>query len=351
MDIVSVVLGVVILVALVVVIGLQVRKKPADTAVQDYLKKDLIELSRSVEHLGDKMTDSLAKNHESVQRQYATSAKIIADITERLTKLDDTNKNVLQATDKLEDLQNILLNPKHRGNFGEFQLNSVLDNFFPPNQWQAQYKFKDGAIVDAALFLKDGKILPIDSKFSLENYNRMVSEKDTAKKAKLAQEVKKDLKGRIDETAKYIRPAEKTMDFAFMFVPSEALYYDMLIAKVGETDVNSRDLVEYAYKDRRVIIVSPTTFVAYLQTVLQGLRSLQIEEQAKDIQKRVMQLGQHLNKYDDYMQRLGNSLGTTVNHFNNAHKELKKVDKDVVKIAGGEEGIEPLAIDGPTATE
>jgi DNA recombination protein RmuC len=319
--------------------------------VQDYLKKDLIELSRSVEHLGDKMTDSLAKNHESVQRQYATSAKIIADITERLTKLDDTNKNVLQATDKLEDLQNILLNPKHRGNFGEFQLNSVLDNFFPPNQWQAQYKFKDGAIVDAALFLKDGKILPIDSKFSLENYNRMVSEKDTAKKAKLAQEVKKDLKGRIDETAKYIRPAEKTMDFAFMFVPSEALYYDMLIAKVGETDVNSRDLVEYAYKDRRVIIVSPTTFVAYLQTVLQGLRSLQIEEQAKDIQKRVMQLGQHLNKYDDYMQRLGNSLGTTVNHFNNAHKELKKVDKDVVKIAGGEEGIEPLAIDGPTATE
>lgn len=350
-DILVIIIGIAVLLALVVVIALLLRRNKPDTSTQDYLKQDMVELAHSVERLGDKMTDSLTKNHDSAQRQFATSSKLIADITEKLTKLDDTNKSVLTATDKLEDLQNILLNPKHRGNFGEFQLNSVLDNFFPPNQWQAQYKFKDGAIVDAALFLRDDKILPIDSKFSLENYNRMVSEKDATKKAKYVAEVKKDLKGRIDETAKYVRPTEGTMDFAFMFIPSEALYYDMLIAKVGESDVNSRDLIEYAFKQKRVIIVSPTTFVAYLQTVLQGLRSLQIEEQAKDIQKHVMKLGQHLNKFDDYMGRLGNSLGTTVNHYNNAHKELKKVDKDVIRIAGGDENIEQLSIDGPTDSD
>lgn len=348
-DAVTIILGIAILVALIVVIALLMKRSKPDTTAQNYLKQDLIELARSVEHLGDKMTDSLGKNHDSAQRQAIASQRLIADITEKLTKLDDTNKSVLNATDKLEDLQNILLNPKHRGNFGEFQLNSVLDNFFPPNQWKAQYKFKNGDIVDAALFLRDDKILPIDSKFSLENYNRMVSEKSTDKKSKLAAEVKKDLKLRIDETSKYIRPAENTMDFAFMFVPSEALYYDMLIAKVGEGDINSRDLIDYAFRQKRVIVVSPTTFVAYLQTVLQGLRSLQIEEQAKDIQKNVMKLGAHLNKFDDYMQKLGGTLSTTVNHFNNAHKELKKVDKDVVKITGGDENIDPLLLDGPVS--
>jgi DNA recombination protein RmuC len=310
--------------------------------------KFLGDISRRMDVLSKTLNEQMTHQNDSVHKQFAASQKLVTDITERMAKFEETNKTVLNATDELKNLQNILLNPKHRGNFGEFQLNSVLGNFFPPNQYKSQYKFKNGDIVDAALFLKDGMILPIDSKFSLENYNRMVSEKDAARKSKLAAEVKKDLKGRIDETAKYIRPSENTMDFAFMFVPSEALYYDMLIAKVGETEVNSRDLIEYAFRDRKVIIVSPTTFVAYLQTVLQGLRSLQIEEQAKDIQKRVAQLGVHLEKYDDYMNRLGNSLGTTVGHFNNAHRELKKVDKDVVKIAGGGTSVEPLSIDKPS---
>jgi DNA recombination protein RmuC len=119
-----------------------------------YLKQDLIELARNVNGLNEKMTENMQKSNESVHKQFAASAKLIADITEKLTKLDETNKTVLNATDKLEDLQNILLNPKHRGNFGEFQLNSVLENFFPPGQWQSQYKFKNGEVVDAVLFLK-----------------------------------------------------------------------------------------------------------------------------------------------------------------------------------------------------
>jgi len=337
------IIGLVILAVIVVIllmIVIRQSKKPASDG-------QLNDISRRMDNLTKMMNENALKSNESVQKQLISSQKLVADITERLTKFEDTNKNVLKATDKLEDLQNILLNPKHRGNFGEFQLSSLLENYFPPNQWKAQYKFKDGESVDAALFLKDEKILPIDSKFSLENYNRMIGEKEKSKKETLAKEVYKDLKNRIDETAKYIRPDENTMDFAFMFIPSEALYYDMFLVKVGDS-VGQRDLMEYATRDKKVIVVSPTTFAAYLQTVLQGLRSLQIEEQAKDIQKRVGKLGQHIRKYNEFMGKLGNSLGTTVGHFNNAHKELKKVDHDVVKIAGGDETIEPLLIEKPS---
>ena len=333
-----IVLAVVICVLVIIIV--RGRAKPSEN-------NQLNDLSRRMDDLTKMMNDNALRSNESIHKQFAASQKLVADITERLAKFEDTNKNVLKATDKLEDLQNILLNPKHRGNFGEFQLSSMLENYFPPNQWKAQYKFKNGDMVDAALFLKDKKILSIDSKFSLENYNRMVGEKDKAKRATLAKEVYKDLKNRIDETAKYIRPDEDTMDFAFMFIPSEALYYDIFLVKVGDAGVQ-RDLMEYAVREKKVIVVSPTTFAAYLQTVLQGLRSLQIEEQAKEIQKRVGQLGQHFRKYNEFMNKLGGSLGTTVNHFNNAHKELKKIDHDVVKVAGGEDSIEPLMIDKPS---
>jgi DNA recombination protein RmuC len=189
-------------------------------------------------------------------------------------------------------------------------------------------------------------MLPVDSKFSLENYNRMVSAKGKEEKVELLKRVRADLKGRIDETSKYIRPSENTMDFAFMFIPSESLYYDLLIGDVG-TGSSARDLIEYAFREKNVVIVSPTSFMAYLQTVLQGLRSMQIEEQAKDIQVQVGKLGRHISTFNTFMQKLGSSLGTTVNHFNNAHKELAKVDTDVMKIAGNNKSVEPLLIDRP----
>ena len=225
----------------------------------------------------------------------------------------------------------------------------MLENVLAPGQYQTQYKFKDGEIVDAVILLDKGRILPIDSKFSLENYNRMINA-SSKEREQLLTKVKADLKGRIDETSKYIRPGERTMDFAFMFIPSESLYYDLLINNVGSGG-SSRDLIEYAFRDKHVIIVSPTSFMAYLQTVLQGLRSLQIEEQAKDIQVRVGKLGQHIAKYDEYMNKLGNSLGTTVNHYNNAYKEFGKVDKDVVKITGRDTAVEPLLIDRPSVRD
>jgi DNA recombination protein RmuC len=333
----------VIIVALIVAVIILLARKPTPPPDNS---NQLSDISRRIDEMTRTVNDNNLRGAETMTKDKEISQKLIKDITDRLARFETTNRSILNATDKLEDLQNILLNPKHRGNFGEFQLNSVLENFFPPNQWREQYKFKNGDAVDAVLFLSDKKILPIDSKFSLENYQRLMNEKNPAKKSEFAKLVKNDLKKRIDETSKYIRPSENTMDFAFMFIPSEALYYDALVSNVG--DINSRDLIEYAYRDKKVIIVSPTTFVAYLQTVLQGLRGIQINDQAKEIQKRVAELGNHIKSYDTYMNKLGNSLSTTVNQFNTAHRELKKIDRDVVKITGGDEQIaDTLALERP----
>ena len=320
----------------------------------DLLKTDVVELGRTVQQLSQTMSDKLERSNTQVQtsvhKQISESDKLVADVTQRLTKLDETNRRVVDVATELKTLQNVLANPKQRGVFGEFYLESVLENVLPPNQYQMQYGFKDGVIVDAAVVLDKGKILPIDSKFSLENYNRMVNAADKAQRDALLAKVKADLKGRIDETAKYIRPSEGTMDFAFMFIPSESLYYDLLIGTVGSGS-SARDLIEYVFRDKRVIIVSPTSFLAYLQTVLQGLRSLQIEEQARDIQVRVGQLGTHIRKFDELLGKMGRSLSTTVNHYNNSYKELAKIDKDVVKIAGGDKHADPNLVDRPQTEE
>lgn len=321
-----------------------------NSSAVELIKSDVIELSRGITNLqqtvGDKLDSNNSTMQTSMQKQLSESAKLVSEVSQKLAKLDETNRRVVDVADELKTLQNVLQNPKQRGVFGEYYLQSVLENILPSKNYQMQYKFNDGEIVDAVVFLDKGQILPIDSKFSLENYNRMVGEDSKPEREKLLAKVRADLKNRIDETSKYIRPSEKTMDFAFMFIPSESLYYDLLIGDVG-TGSSARDLIEYAFRDKKVIIVSPTSFMAYLQTVLQGLRSLQIEEQAKDIQIRVGQLGQHIGKFDEFMQKLGSSLGTTVNHYNSAHKELGKVDKDVIKISGSDPRVDPLLLDKP----
>ncbi|MBU4224054.1 DNA recombination protein RmuC [Patescibacteria group bacterium] len=293
------------------------------------------------------MQQQLGESTRVIQQQFGESSKIIRDVTERLVKLDETNKQVVGFADQLQNLQDILQNPKRRGVLGEYYLETVLKNVLPPDRYQMQYKFNDGEIVDAVIFLDKDKILPIDSKFSLENYNRILEEKNPTEREKVEKIFKQDLKNRIDETAKYIRPKEGTMDFAFMFIPSEAIYYDLLINQVGAVKTQTKDLIEYAFQQRHVIIVSPTSFMAYLQTVLQGLRALQIEESAKEIRKRVEDLGRHLGSYEQFMKKLGANLGATVNTYNSSYKELNKIDKDVLRITGEAIGVEPQMIDKP----
>src|ERR1035437_6900777 len=326
--------------------------------VLEQMKTNMHELSRTVDRkVGDltktvdtKIHESSKSTQESMRVQLSESANLIREVTQGLTKLDETNRQVVSFADQLQSLQDILKNPKHRGILGEYYLETLLKNVLAPGQYQMQYAFKNGEIVDAAVFVKD-KVIPIDSKFSLENYNKLVEEKNPAEKEKLEKAFVNDLKLRIQETSKYIRPSENTMDFAFMFIPHEAIYYDLLVNKIGMVADETDNLIQRAASKYKVIIVSPTSFLAYLQTVLQGLKAMQIEETAKDIVKHVEQLGTHIKKYEEYHGKLGTSLATVVNHYNNSGKELKKIDKDVLRIAGSAPGIEALTVEKPETEE
>jgi len=293
-----------------------------------------------------KISESGKMMNESVRMQFTESAKLIRNVTEGLTKLDETNKSVVSFADQLQSLQDILKNPKQRGILGEYYLEKLLKNVLPPESYQMQYGFSDGTIVDAAVFVKD-KVIPVDSKFSLENYNRVVEAKDEIEREKYEKIFINDLKERIAETSKYIQPKEGTMDFAFMFIPHEAIYYDLLINKIGALKDDTENLIQRAASKYHVIIVSPTSFLAYLQTVLQGLKALQIEESVKGIIKNVGELQKHLKTYEEYHGKLGNALGTVVSHYNATGKEFKKIDKDILRITGEAMGVETLVLEKP----
>ena len=344
-----------IIISLIIVAGLGLvifvlNKKLAE--VKDSFKNDqsMLMLQNQLNELAKAVDSKLSETHRSVQQQYGVSTRLVQDVTEKLTKLEETNKSVINFAAQLEDLQNILKNPKQRGILGEFYLETVLKNILPPSAYQMQYKFKNGDIVDAVIFFGE-QIIPIDSKFSLENYNRIVEERDPTERERLEKLFKQDLKNRIDETAKYVRSQEKTTDYAFMFIPAEAIYYDLLVNQIGAVKINTRDLIEYANHEKHVIIVSPTTFHVYLQLFYEGLQRLQFSKEIQDVIKRIGDLGKHLNAYNEYFYKLGGHLGTTVNAYNTAYTEFKKIDKDVVKISGGESIIEPLRLDKPSMEE
>jgi DNA recombination protein RmuC len=322
---------------------LAIKKEKSKSAKEN---QSLLLLQNQIQEINRTLDKKLGEIPSVIQSQFGQTVRIIREVTEKLTKLDETNKQVVNFADQLKSLQDILKNPKQRGVLGEYYLETVLKNVLPPGTFQTQYEFKDGTKVDAVIFIKD-KIIPIDSKFSLENYNRLLETDDEAERRRLEENFKADVKNRIDETAKYIKPEERTMEFAFMFIPSEAIYYDLLINKIGSVKANTRDLIEYAMGEKKVIIVSPTSFLAYLQTVLQGLRALEIEESAKEIKKRVEELARHLTNYETYLQKLGTHLGTTVNMYNSAYKEFNKIDKDIYRISGNKIEAEPLTLDKP----
>ncbi|MDD4931601.1 MAG: DNA recombination protein RmuC [Candidatus Colwellbacteria bacterium] len=315
----------------------------------------LVLLQNQMSEVVRTLDSKLGELPKFMQTQFGESSRLIREITGELTKVGEGQKQVIGLADQLKSLQDILKNPKQRGVLGEYFLEETLKNVLPPNSYQMQYKLgktDDGKdlIVDAVVFVKD-KIVPIDSKFSLENYERILNENDPVAREEIEKRFKIDLKNRIDETSKYIRPSENTMDFAFMFIPSEAIYYDLLVNKIGAVKVATRDLIEYAFKDKHVIIVSPTSFLAYLQTVLQGLRALQIEESAKEIRKRVEELMKHMGSYEDYLKRLGGHLGTSVSMYNQAYREFGKIDKDILRINGASSGIDAVVLEKPDLEE
>ena len=352
MIVAIIVLGV-LCVALIVLVVWKIILKPGDSNSALLLKADLTQISENVNQLKDglqkQLTEQLGSSNKQMAAQYAQSAKIIREVTKKLTELDSTNKNVGDIASELKSLQNVLQNPKQRGVLGEYYLEQILKNVLPPGSFELQYKLGEGMVVDAVVKLDD-KLLPIDSKFSLENYNRLVEAK-TEERPALERAFKEDLKKRIDEAAKYIKPGKGTLNQVLMFIPSEGIYYDLLANKVGLAGVSGRNLIQYAAADKKVTIVGPSTLAAMLQIIVQGLRSIDIHKDTEKIRKNIEQLSRHLITHNGYMQKLGNSLGTTVRHFNTTYKELGKIDKDVVKIAETSPSVEPMLLDRPNLDE
>ncbi len=360
-SIISVVFGLISTVAVLFLLFRFLRQKEtpkSDETAFKLLFQQMSEQTRTLDQKLHKLTETVdakmgettRQMGETMRSQFSESSKLIKEVTEGLVKLDETNRQVVSFADQLQNLQDILKNPKQRGILGEYYLETLLKNVLPPSNYKMQYAFANGEIVDAAVFVKD-KIIPVDSKFSLENYNRLAEAKDPSEKDRLEKLFVNDLKLRITETSKYIRPGEGTMDFAFMFIPHEAIYYDLLVNKIGLVTDDTENLIQRAASKYKVLIVSPTSFLAYLQTVLQGLKALQIEETAKDIVKRVDDLGKHLKSYEEYHMKLGNALSTTVNHYTAAGKEFKKIDKDILKVTGSSIGFEPLLVEKPMLEE
>lgn len=342
MQVGLILLGVLCVGLLGVVIYLLARKPAApSTDATNLLKQDLTAMNEGLQRLNDGLKDHLTtrldKNQTQMDKQFQASAAIIRDVTQKLAELDKTNSRVGDIATELKSLQSVLQNPKQRGVLGEFYLEQILQNVLPPGSFTLQYKIAEGYIVDAVVHL-DGKVMPIDSKFSLENYNRLLDCKPDERPA-LEKAFKEDLKRRIDETAKYIQPKKGTLDQAMMFIPSEAIYYDLLANKVGSTGVSGRDLMQYAVVDKHVSIVGPSTLSAMLQVIVQGLKSMEIQKDTEVIRKNIEALQKHLISYDGHFKKLGNSLGATVGHYNSASKELGRIDKDIVKISGQAEAV------------
>ncbi len=333
-------------------ISAPVEEKPDNSLM--LLQQQMQEMSRV---LDDRVRNMTSEMRESMSSQLTASQRLIrdtndtmvkhlTDVTKGVTEANEASKQVFTIAEQLQNLEKVLKNQKQRGNLGEMALELVMSNILAPTQYKLQYQFPGGDTVDAIVMTKEG-FIPVDAKFSLDNYTRVTMEDDPQRKEVLEKDFKNDLKKRIDETAKYIRPQDGTLPFAFMFIPAEGIYYDLLINEVGSVKVNTRNLIDYAYKDKHVIIVSPTTFAAYLQSVLYGFRAFKVEESAKQIGKQVEELSRHLKAYDEYFRKVGNALGTTVGHYNAASKELGKIDKDVLRITGERIGIEGGVIDKP----
>lgn len=351
----------VILILLLVWLILEVKKsqkksnKNEDSNAMKLLLQNMNHLRDSME---EKIADSNRDMSRAVKTQFSESQKLIQtindqvnrqlrDVTKNIAETQQTNKQVFDLASQLGDLEKVLKNQKTRGNLGEMGLELILSNILSPLNYSLQYSYSDGKIVDAIIKTESDKFIPVDAKFSLDNYRRLVDETDEVRRDELAKAFKTDLKKRIDETAQYIRPEEGTLPFAFMFIPAEGIYYDLLVNEVGAIKANTRNLIDYAYNDKKVIIVSPTTFSAYLQSVLYGFKAFQIEKTAVEIQKNVEKLGKHLAAYNEAFTKIGNTLGTTVNHYNKASNELKKVDKDILKITGDSPELEILNLEKP----
>jgi DNA recombination protein RmuC len=312
-------------------------------------------LEPRLRELDDRMERRLGDFGESVGRRLGDldvkvdgrlrdATETTKQIHERLGKVDSATNQMLERAKDLSRLEQALRPPKARGGFGELLLENLLRDRFPASAYSMQYRFSGGETVDAVV--RVGQLIPVDSKFPLDNYHRIVEADSDDERLLHEKAFARDVKGHIDAiAAKYIRPAENTYDFAFMYIPVEAVYYELACGKTGA-------LLAYAH-EHRVFPVSPTTFTAYLQVIVLGMRGMQIEQHAHEVMSYVADLQHDFDKFAEDFDLIGKHLGNAQAKFVSADKRLDKLATKLEQAADEQDELEgeaqPTLLELPSA--
>lgn len=307
------IIGVILLsIAVVVLILLSLTKKPRDYTQSFALLQERIgEIERQVRK-------SVDEGRKAVGEKFESSLKVIGDIKKVLGSLEETNKQMLDIGKDISSLQDLLKPPQIRGGFGELTLRHILAQLLPKENFEEKYRFKSGSIVDAVVKIGD-RIVPIDSKFPLESFQRYIEASEGEKKSNL-REFERNVKAKIDDiSAKYILEDEGTYDFALMYIPSENVYYQTILKE--DLEINGNSISDYAL-EKRVVLVSPNSIYAYLRVIYIGLRGMQFERNVRKIVEDFARLNKEFEKFQEEFRKLGSHLGHAKGSFDRADRQL-----------------------------
>jgi DNA recombination protein RmuC len=282
----------------------------------------VFKISSQVNDRLNQMNHSLQDANKIISQNLGSTTNVFGNVKEQLGKLEVTNQQIVEISRDIASLQELLRAPKFRGAMGETLLENLLSQVLPQQHYCAQYHFKTGDTVDAVIKLGE-RLVPVDAKFSLENFQKMLEVKEEEKKALYRKKFIQDVKNRIDEiSSKYIVPGENTYDFSLMYIPAENVYYEIVIKE---------DIFSYGLS-KKVIPVSPNTFYAYLQVICLGLKGFKIEENAKAILKSLSALEIEVDKFKDEFDTLGGHLSNANTKYLDSSKRLEKVTGKLANI-------------------
>lgn len=329
------IIGVILLsIAVVVLILLSLTKKPRDYTQSFALLQERIgEIERQVRK-------SVDEGSKAVGEKFESSLKVIGDIKKVLGSLEETNKQMLDIGKDISSLQDLLKPPQIRGGFGELTLGHILAQLLPKENFEEKYRFKSGSVVDAVVKIGD-RIVPIDSKFPLESFQRYIEASEGEKKSNL-REFERNVKAKIDDiSAKYILEDEGTYDFALMYIASENVYYQTILKE--DLEINGNSISDYAL-EKRVVLVSPNSIYAYLRVIYIGLRGMQFERNVRKIVEDFARLNKEFEKFQEEFRKLGSHLGHAKGSFDRADRQLDTFSSRLTLIG---ESTEVKAIEEP----
>jgi len=272
----------------------------------------VLKMSSQVNARLDAINRGFLDANRNISQELGSAASLFGNVREALGRLEQSNRQIYEVGKDIAGLQELLRAPKLRGQFGETFLENLLSQVMPKGYYEIQYKFKSGETVDAAIRLGN-KLVPIDAKFSLENFKKFLAATDEGEKAAARKKFIADVKDRINEIAsKYILPEEDTYDFALMYIPAENVYYEVIIKE---------DMLTFCLS-RKVIPVSPNTFYAYLQVICLGLKGMKIEQNAQEILKSLGTLSNEMAKFKEDFELTGSHLVNACKKYDDSSRRL-----------------------------